>query len=54
MVVWECAIHIPTTGAQYSRNSFNRNAAKLRSLPLINKVENIATNIASDDDIQII
>ena len=54
MVVWECANHIPPTGAHNSRNSFNRNAAKLRSLPLINKVENIATNIATDGNIQII
>ena len=54
MVVWECAVHIPTSGAQDSRNSFIRSAAKLRSLPLINKVENIATNIATDGNIQII
>ena len=54
MIVWECAFHIAPTGAQNLRNSFNRSAEKLRSLPLINKVENIATNIATDGNIQII
>ena len=54
LIVRECANHIiPQTGAQNWSHHL-RSAAKLRSLPLINKVENIATNIAIDGNIQII